>query len=93
MVGMLYAETEVLRKGNNQLLDDLKDSVVIFDEKKNIVYYNISTPVNKKSQCSMMDEDSEQGVKLQLAEMIQEKEMPQFAHIDKLIFKDLNVDT
>ena len=38
-VGMLYAETEVLRSGNNQLLDNLEEGVVIFDEKKNDIVY------------------------------------------------------
>ena len=38
-VGMLYAETEVLRSGNNQLLDNLEEGVVIFDDKKNDIVY------------------------------------------------------
>ena len=37
--GMLYAETEVLRSGNNQLLDNLEEGVVIFDDKKNDIVY------------------------------------------------------
>ena len=30
-VGMLYADTEVLRSGNDQLLDDLEEGIVLFD--------------------------------------------------------------
>lgn len=32
MVGMLYVESEVLRKGNNQILDNLEEGVIIFKE-------------------------------------------------------------
>ena len=30
-VGMLYADTEVLRGGNDKLLDDLDEGIVLFD--------------------------------------------------------------
>ena len=38
-VGMLYAETEVLRSGNDQLLDNLEEGVIIFDENENNIVY------------------------------------------------------
>ena len=48
-VGMLYADTEVLRSGNNQLLDDLDEGIVLFDEKeKGIIYHNLSKGLNEK---------------------------------------------
>ena len=36
---MIYAETEVLRSGNNKLLDDLEEGLVIFDDNKNDIVY------------------------------------------------------
>ena len=46
-VGMLYAETEVLRSGNDQLLDNLEEGIVLFDEaKKDIIYYNMASERN-----------------------------------------------
>ena len=48
-VGMLYADTEVLRSGNDQLLDDLEEGIVLFDGKeKDIIYHNLSKGLNKK---------------------------------------------
>mmetsp|Transcript_7417 Transcript_7417/g.8969 ORF Transcript_7417/g.8969 Transcript_7417/m.8969 type:complete len:113 (-) Transcript_7417:2337-2675(-) len=40
-MGMLYVEAEVLRNGNDQLLDNLEEGVIIVDETANdIFYYN-----------------------------------------------------
>ena len=48
-VGMLYADTEVLRSGNDQLLDDLEEGIVLFDGKeKDIIYHNLSKGLNEK---------------------------------------------
>ena len=40
-VGFLFIDSEVLRKGNDQLLDSLEEGVVILDQSSNdILYYN-----------------------------------------------------
>ena len=39
--GFLFIESEIMRGGNEQVLDGLKEGVVIFSEaEKNILYYN-----------------------------------------------------
>ena len=94
-VGMLYAETEVLRSGNDALLENLVEGVVIFDENdKEIIYNNLNSSVTERSGISSLtDFIGDRGIKPELAEMVKEKDTPSFAHIDKSIFDALNVDT
>ena len=48
-VGMLYADTEVLRSGNDQLLDDLEEGIVLFDaQEKDVIYHNFFKGLNEK---------------------------------------------
>jgi len=39
IVGMLYVETEILRTGNEQLLNDLKEGVIIMDKESSMVMF------------------------------------------------------
>ena len=40
-VGMLYCDAEVLRGGNEQLLDGIEEGVIILEEESlDILYYN-----------------------------------------------------
>ena len=40
-VGMLYCDAEVLRGGNEQLLDSIEEGVIILEEESlDILYYN-----------------------------------------------------
>ena len=49
-VGMVYIESEVLREGNDQTLDNLDEGVVILDEKEmKIRYYNKAASVSQKN--------------------------------------------
>ena len=46
---MLYADTEVLRSGNDQLLDDLEEGIVLFDaQEKDVIYHNFFKGLNEK---------------------------------------------
>ena len=94
-VGMLYAETEVLRSGNDALLENLEEGVVIFDEKvKEIIYNNLTSSEHEQTGSIILtDLVRDRGIKPELAEMVKEKNTPSFAHIDKSIFDALNVDT
>lgn len=39
IVGMLYVETDILRTGNEQLLNDLKEGVIIMDKETSMVMF------------------------------------------------------
>ena len=46
IVGMIYVEAEVLRKGNNELLDNLEEGVIIFEEKSGEILYHNNAATN-----------------------------------------------
>ena len=43
---MFYIEAEVLRKGNNELLDNLEEGVIIFEEESGEILYHNSAARN-----------------------------------------------
>lgn len=46
IVGMIYVDAEVLRKGNNELLDNLEEGVIIFEEKSGEILYHNNAATN-----------------------------------------------
>ena len=49
-IGFLFIDAEVLRLGNDQVLDSLEEGVVILDEKsKEILYYNAAAAEAQKN--------------------------------------------
>ena len=53
-MGFLYIEAEVLRSGNDQLLDNLEEGVVIVEETTNdILYYNNAAAASRRGALPM----------------------------------------
>ena len=78
--GMINSEAEVLREGNEQILDNLDEGVVILNEKLNkIRYYNKAASV---SQNTLNSADNEKEAKPDYTSFIKENKQKLFAKID-----------
>mmetsp|Transcript_27432 Transcript_27432/g.36695 ORF Transcript_27432/g.36695 Transcript_27432/m.36695 type:complete len:177 (+) Transcript_27432:477-1007(+) len=92
-VGMLFVETEVLRSGNEKILDGLEEGVVIVEEDSHdILYYNAAASSRKRSKKGT-DKEFKTNEKLAMKDMLKAKERKRFAKIDKSIFLGAVVDT
>ena len=85
-VGKLFAKAQVLKSGNENILDNLEEGVVILNEsdKSEILYYNLAATGCKRNQ--MTDLQTEGPVtqilsKPNVAEMLQENNLKQFAPV------------
>ena len=85
-VGKLFAKAQVLKSGNENILDNLEEGVVILNEsdKSEILYYNLAATGCKRNQ--MTDLQTEGQVtqilsKPNVAEMLQENNLKQFAPV------------
>ena len=95
-MGFLYIEAEVLRSGNDQLLDNLEEGVIIVEETTNdILYYNNAAAGSRRGALPM-ESDAEIAMDLSkkpdLTTMIAEQDEKRFAKIDKSIFISHPVD-
>ena len=94
-VGFLFIEAEVLRKGNEQLLDGLEEGVIIVEEQsKDILFYNTAAALAwLGKQCDKSERILATYVKPELKAMAQKIDEERFAKIDKSMFVATNADT
>ena len=97
-VGKLFAKAQVLKSGNENILENLEEGVVILDEsdRSEILYFNLAATGCKRHQ--MSDLQTEGPVtqilsKPNVAEMLQENNLKQFAPVRKSIFTSTTADT
>ena len=90
-VGLIFIDAEILRAGNEQLLDELEEGVIILQaETKEIVFHN-----NAANQISCLDQNFEASQSLVVNSHTNNLQMDLqvFAHIDKEMFKQTIIDT
>ena len=97
-VGRVLTESDVLKDGNVNILDNLEEGVVILkdDDSRKILYYNISASGSKRSQWADVQSNvslTQLTSKPNLAIMLQENSLKQFAPIEKSIFAATTADT
>ena len=83
--GFLFIDAEVLRSGNEQILDGLEEGVVIIGEaEKDILYYNNAATrrSSRKPEKSTLIDCEKPDVK----DMIESIDKPMFAEVKKTIF-------
>ena len=93
-VGMIYVYAEILRQGNEQLLDNFDEGILIYAEEtsdlifankavKNLIQNNnLDDSINNISMSAMLDQDS----------TTLSKDDAVFAHVDPFVFKATPAD-
>ena len=84
-VGMIFIHAEILRAGNEQLLNELEEGVIILDtETKEVVFCNKAA-----NRITFMDPNSESNESLLQNKRIRNHHMDLqiFAHIERELFK------
>ena len=91
-VGFLYTESEVLRRGNESILDNLQEGVVIFEEQsQEILYYNAAATLSHKQSdqfLSVLNQDD----KPKLDKMYENIRQKRLSWIEKSVFYASVVD-
>ena len=93
-IGMIYVSAEILRQGNEQLLDNFDEGILIYAEEtsdlifankavKNLIQNNnLDDSINNISMSAMLDQDS----------TTLSKDDAVFAHVDPFVFKATPAD-
>ena len=92
-LGFIFLDAEILRGGNEQLLNNLDESVVILEENSQVVLF-----VNDAAK-NISKKQDKQNISIELFESLGDKmaafdsTTKLFAHIEPTIFKDQHVDS
>ena len=85
-MGLLFVDSEILRTGNDQLLNDLEEGVIILKEDSKKVLF-----VNKAASKLLIDINMTKEVE-DRSQVCIDMTSPKFAKIDENTFKRMNVD-
>ena len=92
-IGTIMAENEVLRLGNHSLLNNLKERVIITEEKSNKILYSNVIKEGKSESGGKSEEISPNTLKQEIAQLIDDQDAPIFGMIKKNIFHEKPIDS